>query len=187
MTSSQSTLKAIVANFPRPNEGFVSEPASWGSLGHPELCHRPCVYILKGSVCRYGASCQFCHHGPGQHSPMPKLDQEQRARLQGLSEEDRVSLLIPHIREKALAAGLPEEVEDFICVLKKNSNQTSHIEPYDDDHRRKNIPRKEFCRLKKTLRNMNLTALIKLLDPLLPTEDEELATSFQKLLVKFEL
>ena len=53
----------------------------------------------------------------------------------------------PHEGE---SSSLPEEVEDFICVLKKLSNETSHIEPYDDDHRRKNIPRKEFCRLKKT-------------------------------------
>ena len=157
MTSSQSTLKDILADFPRPDEGFVSEagsslePASWGSLGHPELCHRPCVYLLKGSMCWQGASCQFCHHS--RHSPIPKLDKQQRARLQGLSEEDRVSLLIPHIRQKALVAGLPEEVEDFICVLKKKfSIETSHIEPYDvHDHRRKSIDGKELCRLKKIL------------------------------------
>ncbi|CAE7038908.1 unnamed protein product [Symbiodinium sp. CCMP2592] len=188
------TLKAIVASFPPPKEGLegpnsIPEPAvvhqlaaSWGSLGHPVLCHRPCVYILKGSKCRQGASCQFCHHS--QHSPVPKLDQEQRARVQGLSDEDLVSLLIPHIREQALAAGLLEQVEDFVHVLdKKLCPDVEH----NNDNIRMKIPRKELYRLKKTLRGMNLTALMKLL----PRGD--LAEHFQKLRlsaagsVKFEL
>ncbi|CAE7753887.1 unnamed protein product, partial [Symbiodinium sp. CCMP2456] len=156
MTSRQEcTLKAIVASFPPPNEGFegpssmpdpvlVHQAASWGSLGHPVLCHRPCVYLLKGSACRQGVSCQFCHHS--QHSPIPKLDQEQRARVQGLSEGDLVSLLIPHIREQAEAAGLLEQVGDFICMLdKKFSADREH----KNDNIRMKIPRKELYRLKK--------------------------------------
>ena len=206
------TLKASVASFPPPKEGFegpnsipeppvVHQPApSWGSLSHPVLCHRPCVYLLKGSTCRQGASCQFCHHS--QHSPIPKLDQEQRARVQGLSDEDLVSLLIPHIREQAQAAGLLEQVEDFVHMLdKKLCPDREHT----NDNIRMKIPRKELYRLKKTpchrlevfvfvllhsvsspigciaqdevrtLRGMNMTALMKLL----PRDD--LAEHFQKL------
>ncbi|OLP88241.1 hypothetical protein AK812_SmicGene30449 [Symbiodinium microadriaticum] len=194
MTSHQEgRLKAIVASFPPPNEGFegpssmpgpvlVHQPAaSWGSLGHPALCHRPCVYLLKGSACRQGVSCQFCHYG--QHSPIPKLDQEQRARVQSLSEEDLVSLLIPHIREQGRAAGLLEQVEDFICMLDKKFFP-------DREHNNDNIrmiPRKELYQLKKKLRGMNLTALVTLLP------GEGLSKSFQELRLsaagsaKFEL
>ncbi|CAE7206487.1 unnamed protein product [Symbiodinium sp. CCMP2456] len=158
----ESALKAVLADFPPPQTA-VSEDAeakSFGSLGHPVLCHRPCVYLLKGSICKQGALCQFCHHG--QHSPMPKLDQMQRARVQRMTEQELLRLLIPHIREQARAAGLQERAEHFIRTLQDKFGGEASGKSDES------IPWKELCKLKKTLRQMNLTALIRLL----PTDVE---------------
>ena len=106
------------------------------------MCHRPCVYILKGSQCQQGALCQFCHHG--QHSPIPKLDQNQRARVQRLTDGELLGLLIPHIREQAKAAGVLEQAEDFIRTLEGKMPCTENSEI-------NNMPRKELCKLKKML------------------------------------
>ena len=137
---SDSALSAILTDFPPPEA--VSESAkSFGSLGHPVLCHRPCVYLLKGSICKQGALCQFCHHG--QHSPMPKLDQLQRARVQGLKEQELLRVLIPHIREQARAAGLQERAELFIRTLQDKFGGEASGKSDES------IPWKELYKLKK--------------------------------------
>ncbi|CAE7395046.1 unnamed protein product [Symbiodinium necroappetens] len=156
---SDSALKAVLADFPPP-EAVSQNAKSFGSLGHPVLCHRPCVYLLKGSICKQGALCQFCHHS--QHSPMPKLDQMQRARVQRMTEQELLRLLIPHIREQARAAGLQERAEHFIRTLQDKF--CGEASGKSDE----SISWKELCKLKKTLRQMNLTALIRLL----PTDVE---------------
>ncbi|CAE7031987.1 MTPC1 [Symbiodinium natans] len=33
---------------------------SYGTLGHPDVCGRPCIFVLNGS-CERGAACACCH------------------------------------------------------------------------------------------------------------------------------
>lgn len=56
-----------------------SMPTSKGSVGHPEVCRRPCIQFLRGH-CDRGALCGYCHlthvprlwRGEGCHIP-PQL------------------------------------------------------------------------------------------------------------------
>ena len=73
------------------------EPASWGSQGHPELCHRPCVLIARGS-CLNGMACNYCHD---RHEDRPpNLDKKQRRLLQDMLPKERMELLLPHIHTR---------------------------------------------------------------------------------------
>eukprot|EP00931_Biecheleriopsis_adriatica_P026583 TRINITY_DN16160_c0_g1_i1.p1 TRINITY_DN16160_c0_g1~~TRINITY_DN16160_c0_g1_i1.p1 ORF type:complete len:306 (-),score=26.20 TRINITY_DN16160_c0_g1_i1:48-965(-) len=38
-------------------------PVSVGSRGHPEMCKRPCSFLLRVGYCRLGLNCTFCHLG----------------------------------------------------------------------------------------------------------------------------
>jgi len=70
-----------------------------GSIGHPELCPRPCVYFTNG-LCQAGSQCDFCH------LPHPKraahLDKRHRDLLKSLPYDQRVRIVLPILRQKAL-------------------------------------------------------------------------------------
>jgi len=71
-----------------------------GSVGHPELCPRPCLYFLSGS-CTNGSECEFCH------LPHPKrpahLDKKHREMLKDLSAGECAALVFPVLAEKVQA------------------------------------------------------------------------------------
>ncbi|CAJ1452400.1 unnamed protein product [Effrenium voratum] len=69
---------------------------SSGSAGHPEYCRKPCIWLRFG--CPKGRQCEFCHCP---HGPSAKLDKRQRALLRGLSEQDRLNLVLPHLKVRA--------------------------------------------------------------------------------------
>ena len=46
-----------------------------GSLGHPEVCRRPCIHFLRG-CCLKAQTCAYCH--VQQHDRMRNLDKLQR-------------------------------------------------------------------------------------------------------------
>jgi len=70
-----------------------------GSIGHPELCPRPCIYFANGH-CQGGTACDFCH------LPHPKraahLDKRHRDLLRTLTFEMRVAIVLPVLRQKVL-------------------------------------------------------------------------------------
>eukprot|EP00913_Durusdinium_trenchii_P011014 g10338.t1 len=70
------------------SESSLSHLTNWqpteGSQGHPELCHRPCLFFARGS-CQSGAECRYCHLD---HSDRPAgLDKSQRQAGPGEAEE----------------------------------------------------------------------------------------------------
>eukprot|EP00913_Durusdinium_trenchii_P009176 g8625.t1 len=69
---------------------------SYGSFGHPELCHRPCVHLAKGQ-CKDGADCGYCHleHGRPVHP-----DRKQRQHFKSLSYPALLATLMPFIRNR---------------------------------------------------------------------------------------
>ncbi|CAJ1431523.1 unnamed protein product [Effrenium voratum] len=100
---------AIVSRQPCPVTSYVErleqrasaltflEPRSEGSLGHPELCFKPCLYLAYGA-CPRGADCGFCHL-PHKGAKLRKTDREL---LRQLGEADVLALTLPHLRAKNL-------------------------------------------------------------------------------------
>ncbi|CAL1143246.1 unnamed protein product [Cladocopium goreaui] len=76
-----------------PLAGLLSR----GSYGHPELCRRPCLFLVQKQECLKGASCDFCHL---EHSKLPSLDGLQRRTLSSLSQSQLLPLLIAPLRAK---------------------------------------------------------------------------------------
>ncbi|CAJ1368979.1 unnamed protein product [Effrenium voratum] len=70
---------------------------SRGSLGHPEFCRKPCLYLTYGA-CPHAENCEYCHH---HHERAVKLDKRQRDTLRQLSEPDLLGLMLPHLRARA--------------------------------------------------------------------------------------
>ena len=74
-----------------------SQDSSVGSLGHPELCHKPCLF-LKYGTCPRGSACGYCH---GQHKCKRK---KHNVDLQLLGEANTLALILPHLLNKQLPA-----------------------------------------------------------------------------------
>eukprot|EP00435_Cladocopium_sp_Y103_P075290 s14_g56.t1 len=75
---------------------FTPLVLSYGSYGHPELCHRPCVHLAKGQ-CAAGADCGYCHC---QHNRPVHPDKKQRVFFNSLSYPQLLATVIPYIRHR---------------------------------------------------------------------------------------
>jgi len=82
-----------------------------GSVGHPELCPRPCLYFPSG-CCVNGQECNFCHF------PHPKrpahLDKRHRAMLRDMPFADCLTIVLPILKERTHALSFGPEV---VCQL----------------------------------------------------------------------
>ena len=76
---------------------------SIGSLGHPQLCHKPCL-------CPAGSNCNFCHCC---HSDR-HLSRKQREEMSRLGEADVLALVLPHLLAKKLPA------QEVIALLEQH-------------------------------------------------------------------
>ncbi|CAE7250050.1 unnamed protein product [Symbiodinium natans] len=83
-----------------------------GSLGHPELCPRPCIYFRSGS-CASGAKCGFCHM-PHSRRPL-RLDKRHRESLRRMRFKQVLKGLAPIIRAKIMAIAVPSVVLGALC------------------------------------------------------------------------
>lgn len=68
-----------------------------GSIWHPELCSRPCIYFASGS-CIHGDACPFCHL-PHEKRP-PHLDKRNRKVLKAISGAELYRVIMPEIAKK---------------------------------------------------------------------------------------
>jgi len=79
---------------------FESPGCSRGSVGHPELCSRPCLYFAMGS-CENGESCEYCHMA---HSKRPvHLDKRHREMLRSMPPLEWAALVLPILQNKVEA------------------------------------------------------------------------------------
>lgn len=69
-----------------------------GSMGHPFLCGRPCLYALMG--CANGPTCEFCHIP--HDTPPRQLDKQRRSVLRSMPLEEAQALMIPIIWQKVV-------------------------------------------------------------------------------------
>ena len=73
---SSGTQEPGMLSIPR---GQAEQAITPGSLGHPEVCRRQCIYFLQGH-CSNGDACTYCHLPHTQRAP--KLDKRQRIIMQ---------------------------------------------------------------------------------------------------------
>ncbi|CAE7597216.1 unnamed protein product [Symbiodinium sp. CCMP2456] len=85
---------------------------SRGSVGHPSLCNRPCIFIARQGHCQKGLACGSCHH---QHND-PKLDKKQRHLMSTMPRAELLGLLADLLRERAEQDGI-RDVSFVVAVL----------------------------------------------------------------------
>ncbi|CAE7439601.1 nipblb [Symbiodinium natans] len=122
-----------------------------GSHGHPELCHRPCLYFARGN-CQSGYECRYCHLS---HEERPiVLDKSQREAARLLSKAQMLSLLVPHLSRVAEEKGLTDKVTEILLFASQQLIDAGSPEPATAKLERK---------LRKALRKMSFSGLLGLL------------------------
>eukprot|EP00439_Symbiodinium_sp_Y106_P039394 s576_g4.t2 len=86
-----------------------------GSVGHPELCARPCVYFAKNNSCHV-ESCGFCHMD--QHRPCRKLVRSQR-HLLPTDMGDRLKLLLEVFEDRAESRRLTGRAAGMLRAIER--------------------------------------------------------------------
>ena len=95
-----------------------------GSQGHPELCHRPCLFFAR-ERCQSGSECRYCHLD---HSDRPAgLDKSQRQAVKLLSQGQLLSLLLPHLQTRAEERGFLEEAQEILQMAGQGSQEPISI------------------------------------------------------------
>lgn len=69
-----------------------------GSLGHPELCARPCLFFASGN-CVNGSECEFCHLP---HARVTNLKRDLREHLRQMHPLCAKAMVLPIIEQRAL-------------------------------------------------------------------------------------
>lgn len=110
-------------------------PVSWGSLGHPELCHRPCINFMSGK-CKLAEECTFCHLP---HVKTLKFDKQQRQMLAKLPKSTFLATALPHLRQKVKDHGLSKAKEILEMLeeelVKLREEETSVPKSIQHQHR----------------------------------------------------
>ncbi|CAE6958165.1 unnamed protein product, partial [Symbiodinium sp. KB8] len=98
----------------------VEEADNPGSLGHPQLCRRRCIYFAKGH-CQHGSSCGFCHL---EHTRQPaQLDKKQRTIFDKLTEGQKLEILLPHLRTKATEEQLQHKADSVVEIMERRMHE----------------------------------------------------------------
>eukprot|EP00438_Fugacium_kawagutii_P025102 Skav213451 [mRNA] locus=scaffold837:539199:540023:- [translate_table: standard] len=94
---------------------------SFGSVGHPELCCRPCIRFLKGS-CSDGANCKFCHEDHG--TKEATLDKHQRNIMRNLSSQESAALILNFVKSKLSQMDIPGG-QELVSSLEDEASKAS--------------------------------------------------------------
>lgn len=87
-----------------------------GSMGHPELCPRPCLYFARGN-CSQGMNCDFCHLA---HSKRPShLDKRNRDLLKSAHFVEVAALTVPLIRDRAKRLNFDPEALQILAQMEQ--------------------------------------------------------------------
>eukprot|EP00930_Biecheleria_cincta_P042589 TRINITY_DN292_c0_g1_i2.p1 TRINITY_DN292_c0_g1~~TRINITY_DN292_c0_g1_i2.p1 ORF type:complete len:292 (-),score=63.12 TRINITY_DN292_c0_g1_i2:284-1159(-) len=112
-SSTTTATSTLPAEFDIGKAGIQASP-SQGSIGHPEVCRRPCIYFARGD-CQNGLDCGFCHldhAGRRGH-----LDKRNRDLLKRISLEDILPLVLDLAQSRALETGILNEASEVLQVL----------------------------------------------------------------------
>lgn len=92
VASSLPELRLLPPEMPAADNTVLPTP---GSLGHPELCQRACIYFGSGP-CQNGAFCGYCHLP--HTTPPVKLNKRQRLLLQRLRASELLAIIHDKLR-----------------------------------------------------------------------------------------
>ncbi|CAJ1387239.1 unnamed protein product, partial [Effrenium voratum] len=114
-------LHALARNL-QADEGQTEEVdlqgmPSLGSIGHPEVCRRPCIYFSAGH-CELGEACNYCH--VAHTDKAPKLDKRQRLLLQAMDSQQMMALIFPFCSSRVEQAGL-QHTEEVLGLLQEQA------------------------------------------------------------------
>mmetsp|Transcript_68780 Transcript_68780/g.108414 ORF Transcript_68780/g.108414 Transcript_68780/m.108414 type:complete len:298 (+) Transcript_68780:60-953(+) len=150
---------------------------SCGSLGHPEVCRRPCIYFMQGN-CENGDACVYCHLPHPEKTP--KLDKRQRTIVQGLERRELLALIFSFCKAKAETLGFSSEAEEILQLLEEESMGAKPLSDF--------ISERDIRNLQKTLARMNFSNLICLVTHqspnragLFPESAERLSSALERL------
>lgn len=94
-----------------------------GSMGHPELCNRACLYFASGA-CANKHTCGYCHLS---HLRKPHFDKRARTQLAKMSSAEVISAMLPALKEKAKKGGFYREAEDLFRALDPFYEETRKV------------------------------------------------------------
>ncbi|CAE8625176.1 unnamed protein product, partial [Polarella glacialis] len=122
-----------------------------GSLGHPQLCRRPCIFFTTGH-CAAASACGFCHYRHDQR--VPHLDRRNRDTLSKMQPGLRLALLIPVLERRLVASGLIQHSGDLLDLL----GQIVASDPQPREPAQK--PDREVSRLKSAMRKLPVSSIL---------------------------
>mmetsp|Transcript_8426 Transcript_8426/g.19412 ORF Transcript_8426/g.19412 Transcript_8426/m.19412 type:complete len:211 (+) Transcript_8426:21-653(+) len=142
--------------------GSMEDLRNWGSVGHPEACSRPCVYIHKSGDCRYGSLCPYCHLP---HGAPNKPDKKQRMYISQMTSQERLRIVLPIVRQRAMALGLLPAAEDLLLAMEAELTEET-VTP--------SISSKQLRELIRLMRRMSFSQLVQLAMSPFSSADEAL-------------
>ncbi|CAE8637557.1 unnamed protein product [Polarella glacialis] len=128
-------------------------PRSAGSVGHPELCKRPCLFFLA-QKCTGGSACGYCHFPHDQLRPV-QLDRNNRTLLRSMPAAVCLAVLLPLIQERAAETGLMAEIAKDVAMLEQRAECELSATT-------RQVAQKQFSRLRIILRKQSLSMLLNL-------------------------
>lgn len=129
---------------------------SKGSIGHPEFCARPCIYISRES-CANGAECRFCHHR-GHDIRASHMSKQNRLLLQAIDFSELFKIVLKLLRVRVQESDYAlRDVNDILIILEQVpiSLESAGDAPFLD--------RRDVGRLRASLRKWSIAMLVKLL------------------------
>eukprot|EP00440_Ansanella_granifera_P061159 gb/GFBE01066299.1/.p1 GENE.gb/GFBE01066299.1/~~gb/GFBE01066299.1/.p1 ORF type:complete len:300 (+),score=62.76 gb/GFBE01066299.1/:1-900(+) len=155
LVPTSSTLPAVTwtaGTLPKVDEGELPLEAApnGGSVGHPEICRRPCMFLASGS-CMNGFACGYCHL-PHTEKPV-HLDKRQRELITKLSRARMLELITRHVRARAAKKNMLDDASELLCIMQDWTRQ----EITNED-----IPthKKILAKLDHVLGKMNIAGLV---------------------------
>jgi len=93
---------------------------SCGSRGHPDLCKRPCIYLVAGK-CTSGINCSYCHM---EHKDRPaKLDKQQRHKFNLMGMREALLMLQGMLTSSAKENGFLPLAGDTLDLVEKEARK----------------------------------------------------------------
>jgi len=128
-----------------------------GSRGHPFLCRRPCVHIVRSGSCANGDSCSYCHFP---HEARSKLDNRQRAMCEAMPKKQFLSVLTEMLASQGTK--IPGQGRDILSVLKKEMEDAEQYATQACDSEETEARPVVVKKFRKVISKMNFAALVSL-------------------------
>ena len=127
-------------------------PRQPGSVGHPDICRRPCLFFNAGN-CTNGTACEYCHLPHDVRTP--HLDKRQRALVGNLSEVELMNLLLINLQARAKLGGFTFEALEVMEALRERAGLLPGAEP-----EMPRIPRQCQSKLLYMMQKMSFQSLL---------------------------